>query len=159
VASYGAQLEPIDSLQLLFDSWVGIVTHEAPVQVHVFPDPATTSIRIPLTSTPVMAGEIRLFDRTGRLVRATSSPWQATLEVDVTGLDPGLYHLLWTVNGVPELKARFVKNDEAISKCFGSEREISRPSEARKPSIAGRSVRLSQRSMGAKDPRAARRVF
>jgi hypothetical protein len=63
-------------------------------------DPATTYIRLPLACTPAGAGEIRLFDHTGRPVRATPAPWQATLEVDVTGLDPGLYHLLWTVDGV-----------------------------------------------------------
>jgi uncharacterized Ntn-hydrolase superfamily protein len=105
----GAGIEPIDSLQALFDSFVGIGEPLPIVDVRVFPDPASTAVHLVLPARVGAKGELSLIDQAGRRQIVPMRAGDGVLHVDVSHLDAGLYHLTWSVGGVVRVRSRFVK--------------------------------------------------
>lgn len=107
--SDGTGIEPIDSLQNLFNASVGIGEGMSGKSASVFPDPARTEVTIQLPDGVSSAGKLCLFDRSGRAVPVHAAHMHRAIRLDIAQLSPGLYHLVWVVQGGVGLRARFVK--------------------------------------------------
>ncbi|MBK7408688.1 MAG: T9SS type A sorting domain-containing protein [Saprospirales bacterium] len=61
----------------------------SPASLRVFPNPAADAVTIQLP--PDYAGEVALFDALGRQVRSTIVEHQKQVQLNLTGLEKGLY--------------------------------------------------------------------
>jgi uncharacterized Ntn-hydrolase superfamily protein len=103
-------VEPIDSLQVLYDAW--LITSsipdrgQAPV-LQLAPNPVRDKLVV--LGAPGPFNAVLLFDVHGRRVELPVAPGQVQrLELDVATLAPGLYHLVLLGNGRRSV-GRFVK--------------------------------------------------
>jgi uncharacterized Ntn-hydrolase superfamily protein len=94
VNTYPSGGEPIDSLQNMFDTWGGCTaTGLSPVlppgMFRVFPNPARETIFLPLG----LEGTLELIHVTGVVALRMDLTGQST-DVDISGLDAGIYFLM-----------------------------------------------------------------
>ena len=103
-------VEPIDSLQSLYDQWLltaGLPSWEQAAPLHVAPNPVQD--RLVLVGAQHRWQAMLVFDAQGRRVTLPSTPASADrVELDVSVLAPGLYHLVLIGDG-RRSAGRFVK--------------------------------------------------
>lgn len=110
VSVLGIGIDPIDSLQILYDQWLitaGLPSWEQAAPLHLAPNPVQD--RLVLLGATQRWQELLVFDAQGRRVPLSFVPAQADrVELDVAGLAPGLYHLVLIGDGRRAV-GRFVK--------------------------------------------------
>lgn len=103
-------VEPIDSLQSLYDQWLitaGLPSWEQAAPLHLAPNPVQD--RLVLLGATMRWQELLVFDAQGRCVALSSIPAQADrMALDVSTLAPGLYLLVLIGDGRRSV-GRFVK--------------------------------------------------
>jgi len=105
ITPYG--VEPIDSLQVLFNNWItasGSAEKSLPqFNIDIYPNPSGNIIHIKVneyTTLPSPAIEVTLIDLIGKVIMRKSIP-QGELILDVKGLSNGIYYLkLMKPNGI-----------------------------------------------------------
>lgn len=76
-----------------YNNAVGIALVENPIQVTVFPNPATDFVQVQIEGTVQESIVIRLYSLSGQLVKETASFTPALTAVDVAELTEGMYLL------------------------------------------------------------------
>lgn len=110
VSVWGSGIDPIDSLQILYDQW--LLTTELPAwernaPLQLAPNPVQD--RLVLLGSPQRWQEVLVFDAQGKRMALPMAPAQRDrIELDVTSLAPGLYHLVLIGQG-RRSAGRFVK--------------------------------------------------
>jgi uncharacterized Ntn-hydrolase superfamily protein len=103
-------VEPIDSLQWLYDQWLitaGLPSWEQAAPLHLAPNPVQD--RLVLPGATQRWQEFLVFDAQGRRVPLPFVPARSDrVELDVAGLAPGPYHLVLIGDGRRSV-GRFVK--------------------------------------------------
>lgn len=110
VRVFGSGIDPIDSLQILFDQWVlttGLPASEHGAPLLLAPNPVHD--RLVLMGTAARWQDLLVFDAQGRRVALPRASIQADrMEWNVAALAPGLYHLVLGGDGRRSM-GRFVK--------------------------------------------------
>lgn len=110
VSVWGIGIDPIDSLQILYDQWIlttGLSNLDRSTALHLAPNPV--SARLLLQGAAMRWQDLLVFDAQGRRVVLPPATSQADrMELDVAALVPGLYHVVLRGNGRHSV-GRFVK--------------------------------------------------
>ncbi len=111
VPSTAFGVEPIDSLQVLFDEWLVATDVDNPTQMgrklQVYPNPAKGAVQVTLADLPGPQTELKLVDTQGRLLLARMATEQQT-EIDVSGIATGVYLILMEEKGRPVASTRLI---------------------------------------------------
>ncbi|TND09430.1 MAG: Carboxylesterase type B [Bacteroidetes bacterium] len=87
-----------DPLNCSYNNPIGMEEHAAVSDlVRVYPNPASTSVRLDLSRLASAPQQVRLFDASGRLVRTLTDNTSMQYDISTAGLPSGLY--MFVING------------------------------------------------------------